>query len=170
MKRVILTGADEASYRTANRRSSRLMAFPDGMPRCITLTAWQWQVFDWLEESGRYAEGEIAQRSYASAMRWCPESVLQVVRPTGWQHLPVPAFNEAARPKPVAPAVLAFRENAENITRYAHRFFEQTLRKHIALKLSIWMYDRMGFQFEHAANDPTEYGPIPCFTASPVHE
>jgi hypothetical protein len=44
-KKITLTGADEAHFLKASKKLSRLIRFPDGV-RHITLTKWQWEVFD----------------------------------------------------------------------------------------------------------------------------
>jgi hypothetical protein len=54
--RITLTGADPLGYRDTLALSSRLLRFPDGVTRLITLTGWQWTVFDqWPGRTGCFA-------------------------------------------------------------------------------------------------------------------
>jgi hypothetical protein len=49
-KKLTITGGDEAHYLKASRKSSRLVRFPDGLIRHITLRGWEWEVFDRIQK------------------------------------------------------------------------------------------------------------------------
>jgi hypothetical protein len=154
MKKLVLTGADEASYLTAHKQQSRLVAFPDGLVRHITLSAWQWNTLDWLERDIAFrAPGSTAADAYDSTALWCPASVLRAVKPLGWRKRPIIAFNDAARREPERASIVAFRDNAEDITSQGRLYFERRMREHIAASLKSVMYTRMGFRTSHTAND-----------------
>src|SRR5690242_12840778 len=44
--KITMTGADEADYRHITGMQSRTITFPDGLSRHITLTNWEWEVYD----------------------------------------------------------------------------------------------------------------------------
>jgi hypothetical protein len=159
MKRLVLTGGDEESYRATTRLSSRLIAFPDGLTRHITLRDWEWNVYDWLYAEFR-SVGWPAPEYFAfrSTLRWLPRDVLRRLQPPGWQRRPSIAFNNAAAPPPL-PAVLAFRDNAESITGQAQRCFERKLRQSLRWEIYYWMYNRMGFRSLDAANEERQITP-----------
>lgn len=136
-------------------RSGRVLAFPDGISRYVTLSGWQWNVLDWLEkDAGIYASGEFAAESFNFAVRWCPGPVLRVLQPQGWKRRPFVAFNAAASPEPERESVLAFRSNGEQMTGGAHRHFEGLLHRSITVGLKPWMRHRMmGLSPSETAND-----------------
>jgi hypothetical protein len=154
MKKLVLTGADEASYLAAHKPESRLIAFQDGLVRHITLTGWQWDTHDWLEhETGYCAPGTTAADAYDATTLWCPASVLRAVKPVGWRKRPIIAFNDAAPPVPLRASVAAFRDNTEDVTSQGQIYFERRVREHMKATLKHVMYTRMGLGSSHTAND-----------------
>jgi hypothetical protein len=94
--KITMTGADEAHYRDATASQTRVIAFPDGVTRHITLTTRQWQVFDALPEHGwprsslliwivrnvRELENDFgpffSYEHYDTNIRWCLENFLEL--------------------------------------------------------------------------------------------
>lgn len=95
-----MTGADEADYRHITGMQSRTITFPDGLPRHITLTNWEWEVFD--REHAETAPFEfLPQAAWRGAHRV-------------WLAL---SFNETASPqRRVTDSLRMAQENAVDIT------------------------------------------------------
>lgn len=57
--KISMSGADGAHFRAATATSTRLIPFPDGFTRHITLTNRQWEVFDNVWLPSQWAEGAV---------------------------------------------------------------------------------------------------------------
>lgn len=65
--KITITGADEAHYLSASKETSRLIRFPDGISRHITLSNWHWEVLDRLHKKG-WAEHDLPKLAYENAL------------------------------------------------------------------------------------------------------
>lgn len=72
--KITLTGADEAHYLSASKETSRLIRFPDGISRHITLTNWHWEVLDRVHKNG-WARHEIPKLVYEHATEFATNSI-----------------------------------------------------------------------------------------------
>lgn len=68
-----MTGADEAHYLSTSEKSSRILTFPDGKARHITLKNWHWDVLDKLHEDKGWPTTEIPSMAFQVADRYHPE-------------------------------------------------------------------------------------------------
>src|SRR5437868_6147367 len=68
-KKITLTGADEANYLKNSKKNSRLLPFPDGISRHITLSNWHWEVLDRLYDKG-WTIDEIPSLAYEHALKF----------------------------------------------------------------------------------------------------
>ena len=77
-----MTGADEAQYLAATQAASRLVMFPDGLARHITLKHCHWQLFDWLRTEKRWTEEAFAEGVFQAATEFCkdPERFEEQIR------------------------------------------------------------------------------------------
>jgi hypothetical protein len=70
--KITMTGADSADYQSMVGLQSRVVVFPDGGARHITLTNREWNVADWLEEEMGWWPGDLAEEAYIHALTfWC---------------------------------------------------------------------------------------------------
>lgn len=65
-----LQGADSAHYEAISRLESRLIDYPDGVRRLITLKSWYWQTLDQMEAEYGISGAVIASLTYDVALRW----------------------------------------------------------------------------------------------------
>ena len=63
-----MTGADEAHYLSVSKESSRLIAFPDGISRHLTLKNWHWEVLDKLHTDKGWPKDEIPMLAFEHAL------------------------------------------------------------------------------------------------------
>ena len=68
-----MTGADEAHYRFISKTSSRLVNFPDNVPRHITLSNWHWEVVDRLQKEQGWKEDQIPTAAFEHVVETCAE-------------------------------------------------------------------------------------------------
>lgn len=66
--KITMTGADEAHYLSASKKSSRLIRFPDGVSRHITLSKWHWEVLDRLHKDKGWNRNTIPEAAYEHAL------------------------------------------------------------------------------------------------------
>jgi len=66
-----MVGADEAQYLASSQRSSRLISFPDGIPRHINLTHWHWEVLDRLHTDKGWPTYEIPKAAFEETCQTC---------------------------------------------------------------------------------------------------
>jgi hypothetical protein len=92
--KITMTGADEAHYRDAMASLTRVIPFPDGVTRHITLTKRQWQVFDelpqhgwprsslllWVIQNIRETAAELGRPPvcYEDSVRWCLANFIEL--------------------------------------------------------------------------------------------
>jgi len=74
--RITLTGVDKAHYLNATGLSSRVVQFPDGMARHITLTNWEWEVVDWHTVVEGWATNALPELAFQHATEFCNDSSL----------------------------------------------------------------------------------------------
>lgn len=154
MRRLVLTGADEESYRAATTLSARAIPFPGGALRFITLSAWQWQVYDWLEARfGSATKGQTADEAHRWALNSCDDYTLRTARPHGWEHVLRIRFNGAARNEPVHAAVQRMRENTDGITQSTEVAFEAAVHANLCGIITAGMIPCMGLSLLKIAND-----------------
>lgn len=65
--KITITGGDEAHYLSASKESPRLIRFPDGVSRHITLPNWHWEVFDKLVKDKCWSKREFLKMVYEDA-------------------------------------------------------------------------------------------------------
>lgn len=70
-KKIMMTGLNEAYFLRASKKTSRLIRFPDGVSRHITLSEWQWEVFDRLIKYKNWQVGELAREAYNLTVDLC---------------------------------------------------------------------------------------------------
>ena len=63
---ITLRGVAQAR-RSAARLSTRLIRFPDGVTRHITLPGWQWAVFDRLDRNRFFYKADVAALAFQHA-------------------------------------------------------------------------------------------------------
>lgn len=63
-----MTGADEAAYQSMVGLSSRVMTFPDGLARHITLSNREWNVVDWLEHEAGWLPQDLPELCFSHAL------------------------------------------------------------------------------------------------------
>jgi hypothetical protein len=66
--KITMIGADEAHYLSVSEESARLIDFPDGIPRHMTLSKWHWEVLDKLHKDKGWAKDEIPKLAYEHAL------------------------------------------------------------------------------------------------------
>lgn len=59
----------KARYLSTVRQSSRILSFPDGRKRFITLKNWHWEVFDRLKAEKGWRNRELENSVYQVAIR-----------------------------------------------------------------------------------------------------
>lgn len=65
--KIDLQGADSASRAALRRTESRLIRFPDGIERIVTLTRWHWQALETLVERQCLWHCDVPRASYDNA-------------------------------------------------------------------------------------------------------
>lgn len=71
---MTMTGADEADYLSIIGLQSRTVMFPDGLERHITLSNWEWEVFDREHSATHPMEFIQLVASETAHMLWVRES------------------------------------------------------------------------------------------------
>lgn len=66
----IKISTDRERFKKSREHESRLVAFPDGISRHITLTKWHWEALDQLRLEYRITAEHIAIESYEAALKW----------------------------------------------------------------------------------------------------
>lgn len=129
--KIEMTGADGAEYHSIVGLQSRLVVFPDGITRHITLNNWHWEVFDRSHEDA--ATQYLLEGAYLHALEfWLQDS-----------------FKEAAAPRRgLVGQLAALRDNASDITdpppsRTGARF-DARLRRSLVQMISVAMADVTG--------------------------
>jgi hypothetical protein len=74
--KITLTGADEAHFQSVVGLSSRVVRFPDGLGRHITLRNWEWEVVDRLSEQKGWAETALPELAFLHAKEFCADASL----------------------------------------------------------------------------------------------
>ena len=74
--RITLTGADKAHYLNATGLSSRVVRFPDGITRHVTLTNWEWEVVDWHTDVEGWPRSALPELAYQHATEFCKDPSL----------------------------------------------------------------------------------------------
>ena len=68
-----MTGADEAHYLNAVGLSSRVVWFPDGVSRHLTLRNSQWDVLDRLSKNMGWPQSDIPELAFQLAKEFCTD-------------------------------------------------------------------------------------------------
>jgi hypothetical protein len=68
--KIVMTGVDEAHFLAASETSSRVINFPDGKARHITLKNWYWQVLDKLHDVKGWPKSEVPMMVIEGAERF----------------------------------------------------------------------------------------------------
>ena len=71
--RITLTGIDSAHFLNATGLSSRLICFPDGINRHVTLTNWEWEVVDWHTVVEGRPQDALPELAYQHATEFCKD-------------------------------------------------------------------------------------------------
>ena len=71
--KITMTGADEAHYESAIGLSSRVVQFPDGVTRHLTLKNAQWDILDRLCKDRDWPESAIPEMAFRLAREYCSE-------------------------------------------------------------------------------------------------
>jgi len=71
-----MTGADDAHYGRISQTSSRLVHFPDGVARYITMTNWHWEVLDRLHTEKGWDTSAIPAAALEAAHDYCSDPAL----------------------------------------------------------------------------------------------
>ena len=74
--KITLTGVDRAHYLNATGLSSRVVRFPDGITRHITLTNWEWEVVDWHSVVQGWPQNALPELAFQHAAEFCKEPSL----------------------------------------------------------------------------------------------
>ena len=67
-KKITMIGADKAHFLCVSKESSRLLDFPDGISRHITLKSWCWEVLDRLHNDKGWSKSEIPNLAFEHAI------------------------------------------------------------------------------------------------------
>jgi hypothetical protein len=115
--RITMVGGDSAHRRAVTGLQSRLISFPDGFTRHITLTNWEWDVFDRVPHRDYLAGG-----AYFDAQRaWLEDT-----------------FNDAAAPpSPCTDRLRLLRETADEMTQQ-NPLSRSRARFEARLRYSLW--------------------------------
>jgi hypothetical protein len=68
-----MTGGDEAHYLSVSQECARLVAFPDGISRHITLKKWHWEVVDRLQKDKSWPQDELPSLAFQHALEFCDD-------------------------------------------------------------------------------------------------
>jgi hypothetical protein len=74
--KITLTGADGAHYRVITGFSSRLIRFPDGITRHITLRNWEWEVADRVQRKNGWYDVGLPALAFEHAVDLCDDPAL----------------------------------------------------------------------------------------------
>jgi hypothetical protein len=70
---ITIKGADEAHYLAATALTSRLVMFPDGIARHITLQNRQWEIADRLQKERGWPEDGLPGLAFDQAKKFCTD-------------------------------------------------------------------------------------------------
>jgi len=73
MRKIKLTGSDEKHRRLMNESNSRLIPFPDGLTRLLTLRNWEWEVVDRLTKNKGWSARELPNAAFDHANEFCSD-------------------------------------------------------------------------------------------------
>lgn len=122
-----MAGIVESRYRTESGLQSRIIIFPDGLARHITLSGWQWDVYDRTHE--RVGSEYLPEGAYLHALKYCLGE----------------SFNENAHPvRRLDDRLHIFRVNAEHLSRKQRSLpaaarFEHRLRRSLVRMIAVNM-------------------------------
>lgn len=125
-----MTGADEAHLNQVRGQQSRAVTFPDGITRHVTLSNWQWDVFD------RSFDGE--------GYRYLTEAAIVGARRFWLQE----TFYDAATPYRPSWGVAV-----EDATACSTERFERLVRRHLVAAISVNMPGLVLGDRHSSAND-----------------
>lgn len=86
-----MIGADEDQYLASSKMSSRLISFPDGIPRHINLTNWHWEVLRRLHADKGWPEYEIPNAAFDEARQTCNDPTMFEQQLRHWLQLIIEA-------------------------------------------------------------------------------
>jgi hypothetical protein len=72
-KKITMIGVGESHYPSISEKSSRILTFPDGKARLLTLKNWYWEVLDKLHKEKGWPTTEIPAMAFQVADRHHPK-------------------------------------------------------------------------------------------------